>query len=480
MPNQKATLQLEIKRLSLLKERLENLLAKLEATYKQLDYTSSLSDQENLKRQADAIEKQCRLVAEECETVEQTLQQQAQAQGLTLAALLADSSPTERSLLDLLQPYAESLSDLLRAAYQSACPNDWRGPRPADLSDMVATLETMVLDAQGDLPVLKFAAHLLASETLPAPLPPLLQTWAEQQNPQFDQVVQRARQAVVAAGLATLAEPHLMVLVRRSNQQSSNPQQFQDQYFVDAWMVPNVATYRAESGEGCHALTVEHDTYAIAQLPELIGTLLDQCENYSTSRPVIEIFLPLEQLNEPVDCWPRVDEFAIVQTPICCDYRVAVRSQERLAPTYRRNYATWRDRWRSLQNVAPSPIATAFDSADCANLQALALKLIAQKHIAGLTVTQPTRLPDVFRLILQTAMPLALWVRQNSSELDQPQCDQALALLLDGCASKLSERVQQQRIESLEQDTNAHIGHYLALLWEDPYRLPPSLDYSML
>ncbi|NER99169.1 MAG: hypothetical protein F6J86_35990 [Symploca sp. SIO1B1] len=44
---------------------------------------------------------------------------------------------------------------------------------------------------------------------------------------------------------------------------------------------------------------------------------------------------------------------------------------------------------------------------------------------------------------------------------------------------ELPEEVKNKRLMAFTCPPNTHIGHHLSLLWEDPYRLPPSIDYSM-
>jgi vWA-MoxR associated protein C-terminal domain len=81
---------------------------------------------------------------------------------------------------------------------------------------------------------------------------------------------------------------------------------------------------------------------------------------------------------------------------------------------------------------------------------------------------------SVFAVILSTATPVALWLRCHL-----PECNQQVDGLLRCCIEQLTKTVAEKRREALPKPEDSHIGHHISLLWEDPYRLPPSIDYSM-
>ena len=76
------------------------------------------------------------------------------------------------------------------------------------------------------------------------------------------------------------------------------------------------------------------------------------------------------------------------------------------------------------------------------------------------------------------AVPVALWLRCEVSPNDNEHNGQFDKLL--GCSiDQLIETVARNRIEALADTKNSQIGYHISLLWEDPYRLPIDIDYSM-
>ena len=61
-------------------------------------------------------------------------------------------------------------------------------------------------------------------------------------------------------------------------------------------------------------------------------------------------------------------------------------------------------------------------------------------------------------------------VKLSTAELDA---------LLECATARLPKSVTQKRAEALDiVDREIHIGHHLALLWEDPFLLPTQIEYT--
>jgi hypothetical protein len=472
--------RLKIKRLNALEKRLQALETDHEAISEELTYTSNRGEQERLKRQLAAIEQQYELVAEEYEALEAEVQDLGLNRTEAVTSQAEELTSEDPSLLDLLRPLETELLELLREAYRFCRPEDWSNAFPTNLAGIVRDLAQMMPDPEGRDPYSKFIAFLLATPDLPSNLRISLQTWAEQRDEHFQDLIEGIRKERQAAPSSESMEPYLMVLVRRSNDASSRSQEADDQYFVDAWIIEDSSTYDPDTGAGCHQLMVPEETYSLVRLPQLVSELLDQCYEFIEQRPLIEVFLPLNALNQPVDRWSFGDEeWSVVPVPICSEYHVAVRSPERLTPKYRRNYPTWRERWENFQDITEDVLTPVFASGDCDDLEALTLTLVSQRDIVGLKVAQSVKLPQVFRVILQTAMPVALWLRQDMPGLSHEECHDKIDQLLGCCAREFSARLQEKRTESIKTVNEDHICHHLSLLWEDPYRLPPRPDLIM-
>ncbi|NES86287.1 MAG: hypothetical protein F6K10_35705 [Moorea sp. SIO2B7] len=86
---------------------------------------------------------------------------------------------------------------------------------------------------------------------------------------------------------------------------------------------------------------------------------------------------------------------------------------------------------------------------------------------------------NIIEVINESATPVALWLKKN--DFKTINCQEELDKLLNCKINELPEKVKQQRSEAFgEGNKQEHIGHHLALLWEDPYLLPPQINYTTI
>lgn len=427
-----------------------------EATHKQLNRTSDASGQNRLKRQLEDIEA-------DMKSVEQQLNQRRQEQkGQAVQALLALLAALEHSVL--VQSYRTCLRDE---------DLDWLDAEPETAQAILSNLQQIRDRASGCSVVAEFLIHLIADTAVPQSSINALMKWGEEHLENFLDVLKQVRKAQKQS--KSQSESCLMLVVRRSDEQSGGSAT-KEKYFVDAWFIPSSQHYQRRSGAGCEPLSIPQQALSFEQISALLKSFLEQCSRYSPSKLVFEIFLPLELLNQAVDRWELDDEFGF-SVPIGCEYEVLVRSYERLAPNYRLYWKHWQTKWQALKNHSGSACC-AFASGDCEDLSDLFVKLSAQE-IVGLKLTRApehTGKGSVFALLLRTATPIALWLRSSLAELDcQAEMEQVL-----GCGIlQLPARVKDSRLKAFPLPTGHHIGHHLSLLWENPERLPPGIDYSM-
>jgi hypothetical protein len=80
----------------------------------------------------------------------------------------------------------------------------------------------------------------------------------------------------------------------------------------------------------------------------------------------------------------------------------------------------------------------------------------------------------LFEAILEAVTPIAIWTRINVeqvSEIDQ--------ILHNHNLGNLDEIVRKTRLKAQTENAN-HLGHHLALLWDNPHRLPPDIMYQLV
>jgi len=146
-------------------------------------------------------------------------------------------------------------------------------------------------------------------------------------------------------------------------------------------------------------------------------------------------------------------------------------------PTYSRYHGFWQQKWITLQKIIKETVISTFVLWDDDDLKRLLFELNKENTIGIKLQKTPlqTGKGSVFAVILSTATPVALWLR-----CDLPsKYNQQLDGLLRCCIEQLTKTVAEKRREAIPEPEDSHIGHHLSLLWEDPYRLPPSIDYSM-
>ncbi|OYD95153.1 hypothetical protein CDG77_10530 [Nostoc sp. 'Peltigera membranacea cyanobiont' 213] len=457
--------------------RLETLnqdLEKLENDYKAVAdkkrRESNPQEQNNLQLQLDDIAKRINAIEKEMNQLQQPEQGENNIQ----------------ILLILLIPYEDKISNCVKRIYQTCSPDDWQNPLPDKLEGILVELKKMPQGESKYTVIEKFIARLVIDSEIPQSLSEQLKIWAKSNINGYSELLK-----LISTQIQELTNktPYLIVAIRRSEQDSLTNPNKEDCYFLNAWLIPDANTYNSQNNSGCKQLfypknVIEtkqsklknKETLTLKQIPQAINIFLNQIGEYSSSKLIIEIFLPLELINEAVDCWEIENEFGLEEIKLNRDYKVVVRSTERLLPTYSRYKGFWQEKWQTLQKIIKTSVLSAFVLWNDDDLKKLSIELRKENAI-GIKLQQTpikTGKGSVFAVILSTATPVALWLRCHL-----PECNHQVDGLLECCIEELTEAIAQKRLEALLEPENSHIGHHLSLLWEDPYRLPPSIDYSM-
>ena len=217
-------------------------------------------------------------------------------------------------------------------------------------------------------------------------------------------------------------------------------------------------------------------------LPILIADYLDQVASRGITLQdlTIEFFLPLSLINHAVEqCYVPV-EFGF-PAPLGVDQEcshVVIRSQERLE--FARGRKAWEDKWLRLQDERSTAALNAFVDGDQYLPRALQNEL---KQALGLKLTG--RLPKAANqgdigLMLATGTPAAVWLRCHTEELATRLNADILGDCLETVPGKVCEirRNTSALDEDADPDSSTELGHHLSFLWEDFYRVPPSITYS--
>jgi hypothetical protein len=190
----------------------------------------------------------------------------------------------------------------------------------------------------------------------------------------------------------------------------------------------------------------------------------------------IEIFLPSDLMCMEIDRWKITDPTSD-ETTLGIKYPIRLRSLERLNHQYLIHYESkWRDHWDKVRDTLENePIQKLFEHLQ--EMESFKWELLRNKLNGkiGLKVTcthSKSLRKNLFKAILQATTPIAIWIRTDIANLDQvTEIDK---ILTSKPLCHLSESVRLTR-EQADAQTEEHLGHHLALLWENPYRLPPDM-----
>ena len=201
--------------------------------------------------------------------------------------------------------------------------------------------------------------------------------------------------------------------------------------------------------------------------------LLLRGKNYCLT---IEFFLPTDLMGMEIDRW-KISDPVDEEMTLGIKYPIRLRSLERLDLRYLDHYLSqWRESWHQVRKLLENtPNQECFETlAEIENFSWKLLKVNLNKKI-GLKVTchHPESMREyLFKAIRGATTPIAIWTRTDIPNLDQVKAIDEILTSQPLC--HLCESVRQTRqIAGIQ--TGEHLGHHLALLWENPYRLTPDI-----
>jgi len=279
------------------------------------------------------------------------------------------------------------------------------------------------------------------------------------------------------------SQPAILIMLTRDDQASTQSQEGETYYQLDAWLIEDVKTYRTRQ-TGYHRLVAASGPYLLEtlqqEIPDLLSTLLTEqrqicqnCKNY----PEVHVFLPLELMDLDVDMWPLSAESA--RRPECLghDCVVVMRCSNRYDRTYRKS-PSWLNLWQrhqdSLEELAEKVFVPGHDDDLDELIDILDEAIEPDSPAVGLQVSQaPRNIQDICEELLNAGLPLALWTRTNLAHKGHET--QLADLLKSSCLKTLPHSVQSKRRESRRRQNkpDSHIGHHLSLLCDDPSLVPP-------
>ena len=243
-----------------------------------------------------------------------------------------------------------------------------------------------------------------------------------------------------------------------------------------------LAHWRQSDSDGWHPIPGETLKLHRDDLPGAVDHLIEQAEERwaDLRQPVIiEYILPWELLDEPVEWWSKELD-APIPTPLVMDYTVVLRSFDRLRKAAW--HRPWNNRWRQLKD-RPADSRSHWSTPDVSPFH-LERELKEDDQIVCLVLSEsphtdsgPAR--QEFVAALRAGIPALLWDRSGSGVRFR---EAAADIVRDGGLAGLLEGTRRWRNEALAlgpEGWDGHVGRHLALLLDDPERLPgPSAPAS--
>jgi DNA-binding Xre family transcriptional regulator len=367
-------------------------------------------------------------------------------------------------LVNILTSDEGCVPEKLIAAYHACLPPGWIRPAVTKLTEILIDLQDIPPGEIGYETIFQFIARLIVAPDIPSSMQQNLEAWLNSKVPDIQQLLDRVNPQPESESF------YLMIWLKTAPQEINR-------YFVRAWFASEISGQTGINWEKEPLLLpkLENLTFTLNQISdEILPSLLIECgrNRCAQSDLTIEFFLPHSLFNHEVDQWLIKES---LELPIGVEYRVVVRSEERLSLPYLRKRKEWEKKWLQLNKLSCSPCTELFISGDC-HWRELYAKL-TDKNSESILGCQMTSVPNlsaqgnVFNAILQSAAPVAVWLRQ-SLEID---CQNALNPVLNCSIAELPDAVQNCRKEAFISSSEPHIGIHLALLWEDPHRLPPDI-----
>ena len=414
-------------------------------------------------------------------------------------------SKAAAELIEILNPHYEDISSQIFKAYRWALGNYAILQQQPDLKTLIRELDKRVREPEEPYTALqKFVAYLRSTGLeLPLEITTTLKAWMTTNEVKDPNGLNRQIETEQAA--QKQQSSCLLIKVFLSQQQSTL-RQSEDRYFVRAWFIQDCNTYRSSFPSGSKQIHLaapsnlqdegspesagdhsrQQSTYTQAEIRKVVQQLRRLCANTFETPDSIHMFLPLKLINFAPDQWTCKETKGF--SPLFgTSHQLVLRCSDRIYgnPPYTLN-RKWERKWQVVERLDDQSHHSTLKEADPSNLRKFYTaverysSLAENADIVGVKLTQSLDSlkedtdEEAFEiLITESALPVALWVRQK---IEDSACEAAINQVLQDCSLKeLPEKIQQARLDAFDCDEtpSCHIGNHLSLMWDDPYLVPP-------
>lgn len=386
----------------------------------------------------------------------------------------------QQILLDILQAHESAILGCIQRAYRLCRSQNAITPVQQGVKAIIDELAYATAGAQQtEDKLIQFAAALcleLEAQQMAEPRESL-QQWGDRFAEDFE-AAKSVMQDLKVKRQQQRIEPHNPMLLVNIQEDASS-----ESLSVEAWIILDPEKYNSKTLQGSRRLLFASDddshlseqNVSYDDLPILLDSYLMQlcCDGseYECDPRELTLYfiLPPSLLNKPLERLIPGDEEDPIGIGLDDSLQVILALHNRSGLGGFRADSRWKKAWTLKAAQADRLAHEIFADMD-------GLKESGIIGLKQLTSLNPVKDP---RVLAKQGMPLALWVRDNQVEtMDWAQ------VLLDEVLSypvkDVPERVLEIRRNTslLDSETeyaqSTELGHHLAILWDDPKRVPPT------
>jgi hypothetical protein len=374
-----------------------------------------------------------------------------------------------KALDDLIQllTYTDS-KIIVDRAYRSSFPEINHRPIPENLATLVFQIADLPINADRIKPLDHFVNCLMQDRgLLDLQLYGYLYTWAMDRGIKIDPL----------EPIRSSLETYLKIEVR---------QHLSGKYLVGAAIVtdPDPHNFMAKTTATTIDIPIAPDSkyapgYSQTQLPEILNELLTICGGrYSIPLTDLNVqwFLPIELMSLPIEHWQiQTGKKQKHCNGIRCKSAI-VRSVDR-EKDYPSVLGEWKKNWKSIPTCSQSLCSNTLKNLDP---MAGATEIdLSKPNVVGCKFIEhedPQEQQDFWDELFSQGLPIALWCRQSGADLAVMD-DLSKCRLVNLPVSLTDHR--KQVLPKLPEDLlpSQHNAH-LSLLWDNPFRPFPTIDYQ--
>ena len=262
---------------------------------------------------------------------------------------------------------------------------------------------------------------------------------------------------------------------------------------ISAWFIKDARSYRENADPSLVTVLTVDSELAIKECDykefELkMRELIARCPSYEYEL-MIQLFLPKTLIDIDIDQWFPGEDRNRIDRRFGILYKIVLRAEKRLDPKYGHPYQQhlrnqWHERWKKIEGKSSlKPFLDFFEDCDPNCPEELIPTLQQRCEALGVKLVHPSssveeeKMHELFDILIEeTAIPIALWVRQPPG--GKNWWEALKDSLKNFSLEELPKAIKDERTKNVRDEQ--HIGRHLSLLWDDPYLLPPDCSQTFI